>query len=367
MEIFISSVIAGYEAYRAAAAEAIETLGHRVIRAEDFAASPGSPQQACLAAVREADLVVLLMGASYGAVQSSGQSATHEEYREARDDKPVLVFVESGVDREEAQREFLAEVQAWSTGHFRAGFSSPDELKAAIIRALHEYELALSAGPADEEDMASRARALVEDRRRGGGEPLLVVGVAGGPYQQVLRPAGLEDPELARDLQQEALFGDHPVLDSAEGTDVRVVGNALELRQRRASLLVDESGAVRVTQPARHDRDRRSGDLAALIEEDIVASVCHALGFAGWLLDRVDPVGRMSDVVVAVRLLDAGYLPWRTRAEHQASPNAGTMGMGDDDQTVLLTPARRHRQALTHDTDRLATGLTTLLRRGRHQ
>lgn len=183
----------------------------------------------------------------------------------------------------------------------------------------------------------------------------------------MIRPAELEDPELARDLQREALFGDHAVLESAEGTDVRVAGNALELLQRRASVLVDESGVVRITQAARRDPDRRTSELAALIEEDIIESLRRALRFAGWLLNRIDPVSRVTDVVVAVRLLDAGYMPWRTRIEHQASPNAGTMGIGDDDQTVLLTPARRHRQALIHDTDRLATDIATLLRRARRQ
>lgn len=181
MEIFLSSVISGYEAYRSAAVEAVETLGHDVIRAEDFTASPSTPQQACLAAVRESDLVVLLVGDNYGALQSSGLSATHEEYREARDDKPVLVFVQSGVERDDKQHEFLEEVQAWSTGHYRAAFSSPGELKSAIIRALHDYELAASAGPSDEQEMAERARALVEERRRGKRRSLAGCGRGGRP------------------------------------------------------------------------------------------------------------------------------------------------------------------------------------------
>ena len=44
--------------------------GYAVIAAEDFGASPGSPQQVCLAGVREADVVVLLLGARYGTPQS---------------------------------------------------------------------------------------------------------------------------------------------------------------------------------------------------------------------------------------------------------------------------------------------------------
>ena len=47
MKVFISSVIGGMEEHRAAAREAVESLGHTVIAAEDFGASPRSPQQVC--------------------------------------------------------------------------------------------------------------------------------------------------------------------------------------------------------------------------------------------------------------------------------------------------------------------------------
>jgi hypothetical protein len=79
VNVFISSVIVGMEGQRNAAKEAIELLGHRVVQAEQMAASPSAPKKACLQAAREADVVVLLMGGSYGAIQPSGRSATHEE------------------------------------------------------------------------------------------------------------------------------------------------------------------------------------------------------------------------------------------------------------------------------------------------
>src|SRR2546423_4923474 len=94
MKVFISSVISGFEAYREAAAHAARILGHEVVRAEDFGASPDSPQRACLAAVRAADTVLLLLGARYGDPQPSGLSPTHEEYREAREIRSVLAFVQ---------------------------------------------------------------------------------------------------------------------------------------------------------------------------------------------------------------------------------------------------------------------------------
>ena len=95
MKVFLSSVIGGMEEYRAAARQAAETLGHTVVAAKDFRVSPNSPQQVCLAGVREADVVALLLGTRYGAPQASGLSPTHEEYREARGRKPVLTFVRS--------------------------------------------------------------------------------------------------------------------------------------------------------------------------------------------------------------------------------------------------------------------------------
>lgn len=59
VKVFISSLIGGQEEYRNAAEEAIAVLGHQAIRAEQFPASAATPQQACLAGVREADVVIL--------------------------------------------------------------------------------------------------------------------------------------------------------------------------------------------------------------------------------------------------------------------------------------------------------------------
>src|SRR4051812_3021879 len=123
MKVFISSVITGYEAFREAAQQAIETLGHEVIRAEDFGASSSSPRVACLSGVRQADLVVLLLGRRYGMLQQSGLSATHEEFREARDRKEVIAFVEDVADREPEQTAFVNEVQDWQGGLFTQAFA----------------------------------------------------------------------------------------------------------------------------------------------------------------------------------------------------------------------------------------------------
>ncbi len=217
MKVFLSSLISGYGALREAAASGATTLGHEVVRAEDFSASPDSPQSACLAGVRGADAVVLILGARYGRVQSSGLSATHEEYREARDTRPVIVFIETDIEPEPAQAAFIREVQGWERGHFTAAFDGPAELRDKVVRALHDYALATEAGPLDEAELLERAQRLVPSSRNLSGTEVILV-VAGGPRRAVLRPAELEDPQLHRFLMAEALTGEAAVLSPTRGT-----------------------------------------------------------------------------------------------------------------------------------------------------
>jgi hypothetical protein len=153
MRVFISSVIPGYESFRDAVAAAVVSLGHDVIRAEDLGASPDTPQQACLGGVREADVVVLRVGSRYGGVQPSGLSATHEEYREARESKPLLVFVERDAARVPEQETFLTGVRGWAGGQMTEDFESAEGLRDAVTKQLHRFELSQQVGTADLEEM----------------------------------------------------------------------------------------------------------------------------------------------------------------------------------------------------------------------
>jgi hypothetical protein len=109
-------------------------------------------------------------------------------------------------------------------------------------------------------------------------------------------------------------------------------------------------------------------EIPAIIHEDVQRFVSSALRYAGWALDRVDPIRRLTDVVVLGHLGGAGWMPWRTRSEHERSPSSGSMGIrGEGASTVELTPPCRHRQALTHDADRIAEDLTILLARDRQR
>jgi hypothetical protein len=147
MKVFVSSLIAGLEPIRRAARDAVETLRHDPIMADDFGAQPNSPQVACLTGLRQSDVMVLILGESYGAEQPSGLSATHEEYRDAKGRKPVIAFVQEGVTREPRQAAFVDEVQAWEGGLFRGGFKDARDLQMGVTRALHDYAMRAQWGP----------------------------------------------------------------------------------------------------------------------------------------------------------------------------------------------------------------------------
>ncbi len=363
MKAFISSVIVGMEDHRAAAREAAESLGYTVIAAEDFRASSSSPQQVCLGGVRDAGVVVLLLGARYGTPQTSGLSPTHEEYREARGTKPVLVFLQTGVTPEPDEAAFIDEVRGWEGGQYREPFDMPESLRKAVTGALHRWEVNQQAGPVNVEELRARAAALLPRRTTySPGSPLLHVVVAGAPAQQVLRPGALDDPALQRDIEREAVYGDRPVLDRSQGVQATVSGTTLTIGQRNAEIALDEQGSVRVSRPGRDAGGQFGVGIASLVEEDVRERIADAIHYAGWLLERIDPTHRLSRVALACRLDGVGYLPWRTRAEVAASPNRANpslSGRESEESTPVVLP----RAALLMDGARQAEDITVCLRR----
>lgn len=371
MKIFVSSLISGFEPFRAAVKAAIQTLRHEPIMAEDFGARADSPQVACLQGVRNSELVVLVLGGRYGAVQpGSGLSATHEEFREARERKPVLAFVQEGVQPDAEQATFINEVQGWQTGYFRSGFKTAEELRSAVTRALHDYELANAATPLDPAQLAAEAEALLPRRHRNQGPdtPTLRIAIAGGPSQRLLRPAKLETYELSEFIQQQALFGPQRIFDKSRGTEDHVEGDSLVLQQERgAGVRLSENGNLVLSLPLEEVKDRQRsgfGFAFAIIEETVVQRLTVGLAFANLLLDHVDPTQRLAQVAIAAAIDASDYMGWRTQAEQDAMPNSGTMRMGDDEDLtpVSLQVSRPKLRLAVHE---LAEDLMVKLRRQR--
>lgn len=137
MRVFVSSVIKGFESYRAAARRGVLLVGMDPVMAEDFPALPVSPQSACLDGVRSSDVYLGVLTTRYGDVGDSGISPTEEEFEEAtRLGLPRLILrVREELERRQA--EFLERLAGrWGDGLLYGRFSSEDELKDEVVRAI---------------------------------------------------------------------------------------------------------------------------------------------------------------------------------------------------------------------------------------
>jgi Domain of unknown function (DUF4062) len=362
MKIFVSSLVTGMEAFRAAAGEAIKQLGHEPVMAEDFGARPITPQISCLQGVRQSAVVVLILGASYGAKQSSGISATHEEYREAKGVRPIIAFVQEAVSRDADQSAFVSEVQAWDSGLFREGFSDPQKLRALITRRLHEWELASMAGAVDDKELLQRALSMIPTERRGyhrSGRSL-VFAITSAPRQPILRPAEIEREAFHEELLQASLFGPQKLFSPSRATTAKVENHTLVLAHEDVgSIRLDEEGNLLMQLPL----SSTSHDMV-VIEENVTGVLAAALRYAVWILDQIDPTRRLTHVALAATLTGSDHAVWRAQREQDASPNSYSIGMGrDEHRPVHLAPPHRPRAALQHDADRLVEDIVTLLRR----
>jgi hypothetical protein len=360
VKVFISSVIREFEPFRDAAASAAKVLGHEVLRSEYLPAGPDPAERACLDLVRRSDVVVMLLGARYGATTTRALSPTHQEYREAREvNKDLLAFVQHGVEPEAQQKTFVDEVRAWATGSGIAVFTAPDDLRDAIIRSLKELELARAAGRVDADAMAERARARVGEIGRSLHAPSLVLAVAPGPSATLLRPHQMADAGFQRELEREALYGNPSVLAHGEQTRTTLDQGSIVIVQDGGRVVLDADGMIVVAGPA----ETGDGFIGSLIREDILERLDTALRFVGGVLDRVDPGGRVTDIAPVAAFVRLGYTGWRTRAE--AARERGRLSMNvqaEESIAVTLRPASRRRRALIAESTALAEDLTELLR-----
>ncbi|MBI6668846.1 hypothetical protein B1F73_10005 [Pseudomonas syringae] len=140
MKVFISSVVKGFEHFRAAAKDAVETLDMKPIMSEHFGARTYSSEHACLTEVDQCDVYILILGANYGYEPQPALSVTQQEFRQAVSKrKPILVFIQQA-DFDPKQTVFVNEVSDYKLGFFRASFSDPQELLKAIVQGLSRME-----------------------------------------------------------------------------------------------------------------------------------------------------------------------------------------------------------------------------------
>lgn len=369
MKVFISSLITGMEDFRLAAREAIELLGHEAVMAEDFGAKPLPPQIACLQGLRQSGLVILLLGEHYGAKQATGISATHQEYSEAKGKCPVIAFVQNVSNRDPEENAFIKEVEGWEGGLFRGGFDTAEQLKKGIIKAIHEWQISVTAAPLDFEQLSNSAFSVVEKLQKsngyGGGSAKLLLSIISGPIQAILRPSEIEKAEFADELIQQALFGPNRIFDRALGSQSKMASDSLVIYQRdnETYISVDPQGGI-LFQLNVVDRSARMSGMV-IIKENLESNLLSAFQYASWLLDKIDPTQRLTHFSFAAGFTDSHSLLIRTMAENDASPNSFSFGnsLNSKNVTIQLKPSYRSRCAVGKDAKTLTEDLITLIKR----
>lgn len=142
MKVFISSVRNGLEEERDALPGLISALGHEPVRFEDFSAQNVPSREACLAAVADSDVYLLLLGPHYGyRFPETGQSATHDEWKGAQQGGlRIYAFHKNGVAFDEDQEEFAREVGSYGSGRFWKTFETTAELQQVVVEAIREAQ-----------------------------------------------------------------------------------------------------------------------------------------------------------------------------------------------------------------------------------
>ena len=149
--VFLSSTSKDLTSYREAAYRAIESLdGYHCVRMEDFGARSEQADDICGQKIRESDLVVFLVGPSYGSRNPRGISYTQSEYEAAvRANKPGLVFMTSkdfplAANLREDDESYQAQQafrEVLSKTYVVKPFTRAEELPGLVAQALANWQL----------------------------------------------------------------------------------------------------------------------------------------------------------------------------------------------------------------------------------
>jgi hypothetical protein len=279
--VFISSVMRGFGDERASARKAVETLRQIPIMADDFGATPTSPQQTCLEGVRKSDVYVGIFGRRYGDRVQSGLSPTEEEFREAeRRGLAMLCFVFEGpLDAD--QQQFVDSIKSYEHGKMLAFYKTPEQLKDLVVQGLNDLGVAAAGGILDAPAAKQRIEPkLPNERHYGRGDPELHLAII--PERQddeYFSVRDLGDASLRERIEQLLLFGPQPRLFVREfGITTRDGEHFIQLAQSEDRHATDKAlslygdGTILFSSSLR-DTERR-GTLsfirAFLVDEDLV-------------------------------------------------------------------------------------------------
>jgi hypothetical protein len=196
--VFVSSVVEGFEQYRAAASNAIKAAGAEpVLVNEDLPSLATSSRNACLDAIESADCIVSIVGTRGGWTTPSGRLVVEEEFDHARlRGMPVLAFIQQTA-RDAAAEQFVRKLSDYVDGLFRTRFGTPADLEQQIERAVRERLEAVSPRNAEERDLSVY---FASERNRSGSATMLRFVLEPERKEEVIDPVKIASPDFGERL-----------------------------------------------------------------------------------------------------------------------------------------------------------------------
>lgn len=337
--VFVSSLASGSMVeIRRAAIEGVRAVRAWPVAFEDVGAAPESSRRALLDRLAGCDALLLLVGAEYGQRTASGVSATEEEFQEAvRRGIPVLALVQR-VARDQDERDFLERVRgSWDRGRFAPDFEGPDDVTAAVVRAITDWR---GAAPAAElrGQAAARAVELAGNGGRHGQSHtgavarLVMVPVLDLP---LLDAVALADDALADRLATAARAAGLATNDAAIRSTVAGDGVELKIeaagRWEKPCLAIHREGAVVAEGAVSADGLMGSSIVLAPRVETVIR---QSAAFAQAVWAEIDTGDRVRSVCTALAIPDASQ-----KAFAAEQPAGSTISMGTmSGPAVLVAP-----------------------------
>ena len=176
------------------------------------------------------------------------------------------------------QDAFVREVRQWESGNLTFDFVTDEDLQNAVTRALHHEAVSTASSRIDETELLGHAKEALGGSDVSQTEPQLVLSLALGPRQEILRPSALEDEKFERELQQQTMFGPQALFSVEVGLNTNLCAGWLALSQGGTSVEINSAGDIVIRQSATGRREYF--ELPSLIEEDIERQLVQALEFA---------------------------------------------------------------------------------------
>lgn len=314
--VFLSSIMSGYESYRAAARRGVAVAGGHPVMIEDGGPNPASPRNACLNLVQTSQAFLLVIGPRGGFRAPSGKLVVEEEFEEAlRLGLPCWVLIQSG-PRDRDGQELVERLSDYVTGRLRATFEDEQGLEALCAKAIENAMTGLTSLPRDPEvvqaalDLTRTSTSFLRVER-----PRIRLAIAPGVRAELIDPLRLDDDGFQRTVQE--LAHRSRLFDYRLGSEPRARADDLLVEQkdsrdvRSALVHIEAHGLLiceRVVGDPRREFDGTGylSDSFELVEAELEAAVTATFSFVVDLLDKVDPHARFPSLIYNIALLDAG-------------------------------------------------------------